>query len=290
MEDGGRYVLRNKAADAVYGRPSALVLGKSDVEFLDREHAGRIARSDRESMRSGSSGIVDDETVTRPDGARRLIRTHKISFSDDDASPPRYVLGIAEDVTEQRASEARIAFMAHHDALTGLPNRYLFQDRLGSALARLPGTDQLLALLLIDLDGFKSINDTWGHAAGDEVLKSVAERINACLRPTDTGARLGGDEFAVVMAPIEQVGEAVWLATRLIGQLSSAFWVGGQRVEIGASIGISCASARHCDPENVTAAADTALYDAKRQGKNRFRFADAALDTRSNDTRSKGTA
>lgn len=290
MGDGGRYVLRNKASEGVYGRPSAQVLGKADIEFLDREHAGRIACSDRETMQSGSSGTVYDETVRRPDGALRLIRTRKISFSDDEASPPRYVLGIAEDVTEQRASEARIAFMAHHDALTELPNRYLFQDRLQSALARLQGTDQLLALLLIDLDGFKSINDTWGHAAGDELLRLVAERINACLRPTDTGARLGGDEFALLLAPIEQVGEAVWLATRMTGQLSSPFWVGGHRLEIGASIGISIASAARCDAEIVTSAADAALYDAKRHGKNRFSFAEGALNIRAEDTRSKGTA
>src|SRR5690242_19963266 len=112
--------------------------------------------------------------LQQADGSERLIRTRKVALSDGPGLPHRYIVGIAEDVTKQRATEAKIAFMAHHDALTELPNRYLFRDRLEHALARLPGTSELLAVLVNDLDGFKAINDTWGHTVGDRLLQSVA--------------------------------------------------------------------------------------------------------------------
>ena len=155
---------------------------------------------------------MEDETLKQADGGERLVRTRKVGFRGAGLAP-RYVIGIAEDVTQQRATEARIAFMAHHDALTELPNRYLFRDRLESALARLPGTSELLAVLVVDLDGFKSVNDTWGHTVGDALLRTVAERLVSCLRPSDTAARLGGDEFAVLLAPLQKIGEAAWVAT-----------------------------------------------------------------------------
>ena len=267
-----------------------IVLGATDRDILSPGEAERIADSDQAALRLGSAGTVDEEMLRQADGSERLIRTRKVAFSEDATSAPRYVLGIAEDVTEQRASEARIAFMAHHDALTELPNRYLFRDRLESALTRLQGTSELLAVLLVDLDGFKSVNDSWGHAAGDALLQAVAERMLACLRPTDTVARLGGDEFAILLAPLNQIGEAAWLATRLIGQLAASFSVGGRQLKTSASIGISIAPRGGTEPGELLSRADSALYQAKREGRNRFRFADQSLNTHAEERRTSGAA
>ena len=290
MRDGGRYILCNRSTEAVYRRSSLGVLGATDRDILSPGEAERIADSDQAALRLGSAGTVDEEMLRQADGSERLIRTRKVAFSEDATSAPRYVLGIAEDVTEQRASEARIAFMAHHDALTELPNRYLFRDRLESALTRLQGTSELLAVLLVDLDGFKSVNDSWGHAAGDALLQAVAERMLACLRRTDTVARLGGDEFAILLAPLNQIGEAAWLATRLIGQLAASFSVGGRQLKTSASIGISIAPRGGTEPGELLSRADSALYQAKREGRNRFRFADQSLNTHAEERRTSGAA
>ncbi|MBV9221090.1 MAG: diguanylate cyclase [Methylobacteriaceae bacterium] len=279
MWDKGRYILSNKASEALYGHPCAKVLGATARDFAQGPAVERIEKSDQAALQLGSIGTVDDVMLKRPDGTERLIRTRKVGFSDEAGGAPRYVLGIAEDVTEQRATEAKIAFMAHHDALTELPNRYLFRDRLESALARLPGTSELLAVLLVDLDGFKAVNDSWGHGMGDALLRSVAGRLLSCLRPSDTAARLGGDEFAVLLAPLDQIGEAAWVATRLISQLSAGYNIDGRPLRTSASIGVSLAPLGGLEPSGLLSLADAALYQAKREGRNRFRFADPSLNT-----------
>lgn len=289
MHDGGRYVLRNKASAVVFGRPSDILIGKSDREVLGADRVGLIEQRDRELSELGVAETVDDDRIVEPDGSTRLIRVRKVGFSETAPGRYRYVLGIAEDVTAQRASEARIAFKAHHDALTELPNRFLFQDRLETALARLPGTSQLLAVLLIDLDGFKSVNDTWGHGIGDELLKAVGDRMRTSLRPSDTVARLGGDEFAVLQAPIDQLGEAAWLASRLVSQLSAPFHVAGRELRISASIGISLAPLGSTQPSGLLSQADAALYQSKREGRNRFRFADPTPEAGDRQRRSSAS-
>lgn len=193
------------------------------------------------------------------------------------------MLGLLEDITDRRATEARIAHMAHHDALTDLPNRFLLHDRLNAALTRLPGTEERLAIFYIDLDGFKAVNDALGHVCGDSLLVRVAERLRETIRASDTAARLGGDEFVILQAPIQQAGEAAWLAGRLLSTLSKHFAIDGRMVKVGASIGISLAPQDGMDPADLLAKADAALYQAKREGRNRFRFADATLNVHAED-------
>ena len=145
-----------------------------------------------------------------------------------------------EDISERRQAEARIAHMAHHDALTDLPNRILLRDRLNAALARV-GRGEMLAVLYLDLDHFKSINDTLGHSIGDALLKLVAERLRGCLRETDTIARLGGDEFAVIQTPISQPSDATILAGRIRNSITSPYKVDDHQILADVSIGISIA-------------------------------------------------
>jgi diguanylate cyclase (GGDEF)-like protein/PAS domain S-box-containing protein len=273
MSKDGSYVLRNKEAERVFGRDSATLIGRTDREVLGAELADWVEQSDARALLAGSGGAEEERAGLWEDGTSHTTRVRKVPIVDRLSGAPRYVLGIAEDVTEERARQARISFMAHHDALTGLPNRFMFRERLESALARLRGTRELIALLIVDLDGFKQINDSFGHGAGDELLVAAGRRLEACVKVTDTVARLGGDEFAVLQAPISQIGEAAWLATRLVRDLSKPFHVDSGDFSISASIGIAATGADGLIVEAIMADADAALYAAKREGRSRFRFA-----------------
>ncbi|WP_162530628.1 EAL domain-containing protein [Rhodovastum atsumiense] len=189
------------------------------------------------------------------------------------------VLGVFIDVTEQREAEVHIAHMARHDALTGLPNRVLFRERLDEALAR-ARRETGFALLLIDLDRFKEVNDTLGHPAGDALLREVTARLRAELRETDTLARLGGDEFAVIQAGVHQPQDATTLARRMVEVLGTPFTLEGQQVCIGTSIGIALAPGDGAEHEQLFKGADMALYRAKEEGRNCWRFFEPEMDAR----------
>ncbi|WP_052389721.1 putative bifunctional diguanylate cyclase/phosphodiesterase [Belnapia moabensis] len=184
-----------------------------------------------------------------------------------------------EDITERRAAEAHITFMAHHDALTGLPNRVLLRSRLSDAIAR-ASRDELCVVLYLDLDRFKEVNDTLGHPAGDALLQSVARRLAAELRQTDFVARLGGDEFAIIQAGAEKSTDVAALAQRLVRALAQPFDLDGHQVVIGTSIGIAVAPADGNDPDALLKAADLALYRSKENGRGSWSFFEHGMDTR----------
>ncbi len=184
-----------------------------------------------------------------------------------------------EDATERRRAEERIAFLAHHDALTGLPNRTLFRERAEQAAAEL-GRGRGFAVLCLDLDGFKTVNDTLGHAVGDQLLRAVAERLIACARSADTVARLGGDEFAVVQAGANDPGDAELLAGRVLEALGQPFELDGHRVVVGASVGIALAPRDGAQSDRLLRCADTALYRAKAAGRGAHRFFEPEMDAR----------
>ncbi|MRR50573.1 MAG: diguanylate cyclase [Rhodocyclaceae bacterium] len=172
-----------------------------------------------------------------------------------------------------RESDARMAHLAHHDALTGLPNRLSFLSRIqqNTALAKRQGA--MLALMFIDLDRFKPVNDLYGHEAGDELLRQVAERLGRNVRQSDTLARFGGDEFVLVLNNVVSRESAAAVAAKLIAGLSEAFSIGGIDIEVGASIGIALYPDDADDIDALIAQADAAMYDAKRSGRNCCRFA-----------------
>ncbi len=177
-----------------------------------------------------------------------------------------------EDITDRARNEKRIAFMAQHDLLTGLANRALFSEKLEDAAKRLQRHGTRFSVLMLDLDKFKSVNDTLGHAAGDQLLVEVAQRLQTSIRDVDVLARLGGDEFAIIQADEENQGEsAVALALRIIGLLERPFDLGGHQVNVGTSIGISFAPEHGADAETLLHKADLALYAAKSGGRNAFR-------------------
>jgi diguanylate cyclase (GGDEF)-like protein len=182
-----------------------------------------------------------------------------------------------EDITEQRRSEVKIEYMAHHDALTDLANRVLLNDRLERALSQIY-QNEMVAIHHLDLDQFKAVNDTFGHSAGDKLLKIVAERLRGLVRETDTIARMGGDEFVIVQAPIADPSDATSLAQRIINLLSEPYDIDGQQVLIGASIGIAVGPGDGLHPDKLLRNADLALYRAKDDGRGTFRFFEPVMD------------
>jgi diguanylate cyclase (GGDEF)-like protein len=192
-------------------------------------------------------------------------------------------LATIEDITERRQAEARIAHMAHHDALTGLANRVLFHKRLGQAIARARRGDPC-AVLCLDLDQFKAVNDTLGHPIGDALLRAVTHRLQCEVRETDTLARLSGDEFAIVQTGVDQPDDATALASRLIEVIAEPFHIDGNEIVIGTSIGIAIVPGDGMDPHELLKNADLALYRAKADGRGTHRcFApemDAAMRAR----------
>ena len=183
-----------------------------------------------------------------------------------------------EDITEQRQSEVKIEYMAHHDALTDLANRVLLNERLEHALGRRIHREEMVAVHHLDLDQFKAVNDTFGHPAGDKLLKIVADRLRGLVRETDTIARMGGDEFVVVQAPIKDPAEATSLAQHIIGLMSEPFDLDGHQAVIGASIGIAVGPSDGLRPDKLLRNADLALYRAKGDGRGTFRFFEPAMD------------
>ena len=238
-----------------------------------------------------ASNLSNSDLATFLRGIRRLRSaaepaTHVRELSDGRALSISFQpmaqqgwLVTIEDITERRRAEARIAHMAHHDALTGLPNRVLFLKRLSQAIARSRRGDPC-AVLCLDLDHFKAVNDTLGHPVGDALLRAVTARLLAHLRETDTLARLGGDEFAIVQSSVEQPQDATALAQRLTEVLSEPFDLDGHQMVIGTSVGIAVVPQDGDDPHVLLKNADLALYKAKADGRGRYRCFEPEMDAR----------
>ncbi|WP_246691985.1 MULTISPECIES: EAL domain-containing protein [unclassified Methylobacterium] len=185
-----------------------------------------------------------------------------------------------EDVSARKASEARADEMARLDPLTGLPNRLLLRERLAEALARLQRSGEACALLLIDLDRFKPVNDTLGHPVGDALLAKVADRLRSTVRPTDTVARIGGDEFVILQTDIREAGNTQALARRIVDLIGRTYMVDGHLLTIGASVGVALAPADGESADKLLKNADLALYRAKLDGRGTYRFFEPEMDAR----------
>ena len=267
----------NRAAHGMFGYAATEAVG-ANVSMLmaqpnAREHDTHIANY----LRTGQAKVIGKPRVVsalRKDGTVFPI---ELNVTELRLGGNRSFTGVMRDITERRLAEEHIRHLAHHDALTALPNRALFHDRLqqGMALARRERHE--LALLYIDLDRFKAVNDSFGHDAGDELLKAVAARMRSLLRAADTVARVGGDEFAVIVTKMKSREGAATLAQKLIDAMSAPFEpkleARGRacEVRIGASIGIAVFPTDTEDADGLLKAADTAMYQAKRE-RNAFRF------------------
>jgi diguanylate cyclase (GGDEF)-like protein len=182
-----------------------------------------------------------------------------------------------ENITERKLAEEATAHRALHDPLTDLPNRRLLGDRLEHALSRAAHEGTIVAVLFLDLEGFKAVNDEFGHEAGDRLLVTVAGQLKGCLREADTAARLGGDEFVVVLEGVRGEGEALALAEGLAGALEKPFSVGEAERTLSASMGMALSTLSHKHPEDLLRYADLAMYRSKREGKGRVALYEAPL-------------
>ncbi len=266
----------NPAAERMFARRAREVIGQNVRIVMPEPHAsahdGYIARY----IRTGEARMMGrsrELSALRKDGTEFPV---EVNLTEVRFGGERYFTAILRDITQRKEAEERIRHLAHYDSLTDLPSRALFYDRLTQAMGLAKRDRNELALLYLDLDRFKAVNDTLGHDAGDELLKSVAERIRRAVRGSDTVARLAGDEFVVILPKIASREDAAEVARKVIDALSARFHLGSrkQEVGIGTSIGIAIYPADAEEIDALVKAADTAMYNAK-QVRNAFRFCEA---------------
>jgi diguanylate cyclase (GGDEF)-like protein len=271
-----KLIMCNRRYCEVYGlEPEAVQAGIILAEIIAlRSSAGSIPDMNPDDyvasvIASARSGLSSNAVIELKDG--RAIEIHRQPMPDGGW------VATHEEITARRRAEAEIAFRARHDPLTGLANRATLEEQLARSLAGLQA-DQHFAVLFLDLDRFKSVNDTLGHKVGDELLKGVAQRLSGCVRQQDTVARLGGDEFVIVQVGIRVPEDATILAQRLLGALGAPHRIDGREIVVLSSIGIAIASSQSASAESLLKSADAALYKAKARGGCTFQYFDPRID------------
>ena len=242
--------------------PRILQSGRQDAAFYQAMWS-RIA----------SHGCWRGEVWNRRKDGTAYIQRQTISRVDDEQGGTRSYVSVFSDITAEKRAEEALIHVANHDALTGLPNRSLLEDRLEQALSQAARSRAHLAVMFFDLDGFKAVNDTHGHIAGDRLLQALAQRLLQCVRGSDTVARVGGDEFVVLGLDIEGRGNAAEVASKILSTLREPFDLGNEiTARIGASIGVALYPDDGIDALALLHCADQAMYLAKRRGKQQFAF------------------
>ena len=262
----GRYLAVNEVFLKMTGQKRMQdVLGKTDFDLWPKELAEKYHADDAEVMLSRRHIVIEERAVNN--GQTYWVETCKTPIVDT-YGKVLGTTGFAQDITARKAAEEQIKHLAHHDTLTNLPNRTLFNDRLQQALAIAKRDKAHMALMFIDLDEFKPINDTYGHAVGDLLLKEVAVRIQDCLRESDTVARMGGDEFTVLLPTIDAKQDASIVAEKIRHALNQPFELASNSLLISSSIGIAIYPEHGSDEKSLLKNADTAMYYAKESGRN----------------------
>ncbi|HEY9808433.1 MAG TPA: CHASE2 domain-containing protein [Halomicronema sp.] len=287
-----RWIVLNKAYCKLIGYPYEKLIDKSEVNFFSSEEALWFWQQD-EQVFNKKVEQESEEKFTDAKGNTYLIATKRSLHKD--AAGNLFLVGVIRDITERKKIEEELKrtaaelarsneelkmskdqfrYLAYHDPLTGLPNRKLFQERLSQSLDWAGVNNQKVALLFLDLDGFKQVNDNHGHEIGDLLLKAVADRLTRCLRGSDTVCRLGGDEFTVILTAIPGLNDAVRVAQKILNTLAEVFVLQEHSISVTSSIGISVYPLHSNDLESLINKADTAMYAAKEAGKNRYEIAE----------------
>jgi diguanylate cyclase (GGDEF)-like protein/PAS domain S-box-containing protein len=274
--DSGRITYVSPAYEKIFGRSASEVVGSP----LDR--TGPVHPEDAERVRNAralerKANQEYEFRILRPDGEVRWLHSRSFPVAGEDG---RVVLvtGVTEDVTSRRSDEERLQYLAHYDSLTRLPNRTLFYDRLGQNIAHARRENRMAAVIFVDVDHFKHVNDTLGHAAGDRLLQQVAQRLEQSVRADDTVGRLGGDEFALILANIDAPSDAGVVAQKLMQSFREPFSVEGQELFVTASAGVTLFPLDSQEPDGLIKNADAAMYRAKELGRNAFQYFTAELN------------
>ncbi|WP_119153814.1 EAL and GGDEF domain-containing protein [Caldimonas tepidiphila] len=271
ITDAEARILRvNPAFEAITGYCGAEVTGRNPSVLASGQQGEAFYRQMWEALLR--DGHWKGELVNRRKSGDIYIEHLSISAVRDAEGRLKHYVGIFSDVTDRKRAEERIYYLAHHDALTGLPNRVLFHDRLAMALEACRRHGTHLAVLYLDLDRFKSINDSLGHGVGDELLAVAAQRLKAALRSTDTVCRQGGDEFIVLLPEIAHPDDAMVVAEHIVEALRQPFLLGTHRLAVSGSVGIAVYPEDGSDSEALLKHADVAMYAAKKQGRNLAQF------------------
>jgi diguanylate cyclase (GGDEF)-like protein len=267
----GRYLFANRLLREWFAAPMEEIVGYDDSKFYDADTAARMRNEDLRVLQLGETLKAEETLLNMLTRDMQVFMTVKLPLRREDGSI--YALcSISTDITERKDFENDIQHMAQHDALTHLPNRALFNDRLKQAISAAQRNKSRLALMFIDLDKFKPVNDTYGHGVGDLLLKEVALRIQGCLRESDTAARIGGDEFVVLLPSIETKQDAGKVGAKILYALNQPFALAGHTLEISGSIGIAVYPEHGKDEKLLVKSADIAMYHAKKNGRNNVKI------------------
>jgi diguanylate cyclase (GGDEF)-like protein/PAS domain S-box-containing protein len=267
-----RFVRVSRAMADYFGLANpAQAVGKTDSDIFSSEHADQAFSDEQEIIRTGEAKVGIEEKETWPDGHESWVLTTKIPLKDRRG---RIIgtMGIAHDITDRKQAEVEIRYMALHDALTGLPNRILLEDRLTQGIALARRSQKSIAVLMLDLDHFKNVNDSFGHYTGDRLLEAVSKRLQTSLRESDIVARLGGDEFVIGVPMIADSRDIEAVAQKILAALDKPFRIEGRELQISASIGIAEYPADGENPGALLQFADAAMYEAKKKGRGVFCF------------------
>jgi diguanylate cyclase (GGDEF)-like protein/PAS domain S-box-containing protein len=279
-DEQSRFIRINTSLAKRYGLDDpAQAVGKSDADFYSADHAAQTRIEELEIMRTGNPVFNQLHNEVWGDGKEAWNVSMKMPLRD---ASGRIIgtYGIAHDITEHKKAEALIWRQANFDALTGLPNRRMLRDRWEQAVNNHKRNSHDLALLILDLDHFKEVNDSLGHAVGDQLLVQAAQRIESCLRITDTLARMGGDEFAIILTDLIPGTDVVDIVHKIVGSMDTAFELAGHTVFVTASIGVTLYPRDAESFDELLKLADQAMYEAKGSGRNGFYFFTHSLQER----------
>jgi diguanylate cyclase (GGDEF)-like protein/PAS domain S-box-containing protein len=273
ISDRGMILEVNQALLDILEHTPSEMIGRSVLEFVAPAYRDQV----RQNILSNFEEPYETVGLSK-DGTRLDLEVRGKAFS---YQGQRVRVTAVRDITERKALEQHLRHQALHDFLTGLPNRALFTDRLCRALARAGRRRRRVAVMFVDLDNFKLVNDTFGHHAGDELLVMVSDRLRTCLRLGDTLVRLGGDEFAVLLEDLTDEGEATRIARRIIEELRVPFTLDNQEAFVTPSIGIALNDSSQDSPDGLLRNADVAMYRAKKEGKARHQLFEPGIETQS---------
>ncbi len=271
-----RYLLINRAAERFLGVDRDKMLGKRAIEVMPQPSAEQIEAEDRKLVESGKILFRDEHAVATPGNGTRIATSTRLLVNGADGKP-QYLISVIRDLTDRKRHEQRIAHMAHHDPLTDLPNRVAFNECITATIELAAASGESFAVLCIDLDRFKSVNDVFGHSTGDVLLQQVARRLESACEGAFL-ARVGGDEFTVITPTGPQPATAEALAERLCAAFESDIEIGGNPMQVGLTVGVSIFPQDGADEATLVANADAALFRAKSEARGSIRFFEMSMD------------